>query len=871
MTALRVLLARLRGLFGTSARLDEEIAAHLDMLAADCERRGLSPESARAQARREFGAVTQMREAHREQRRLPVFDTLAQDLRYALRQLRQSPAFAAAAILTLALGIGANAAIYQVLDAVVFRALPVRNSEQLVLVRLMRDKKVLSFSYPLYREMAARQRVVAGMFAASSESVVLRRGAHIETVNATLVTGNYFQVLGVPARRGRCFTEADDRAAAAVAVISHAFWQREFAGGAAIGAPLQLNRALVTIVGIMPPAFFGESAGTPPDIWLPLSMQPQLSPTDWLDAPAFSWLQVTARLRPDVSTTQAATALTALYRQLPDLGSPDYQVQLQPANQVLAELNAQTAHPLFILIGITAAVLLIACCNLANLLLGRATARTHEIGVRLALGAGRGRIVRHLLTESFLLSTLGTLAAGGLAWWGSRALTQAEGWHLAIDPSWRVLGFIAAIAILATLLFGLAPAVSATRFDLLPALNAHRRTQTGGRPRQLLGKLLIVTQISTSLLLLTGAALLGRTLWNLQHQDFGFTRGNILMIDLPVEFGPKMLSRSLRLRPALYDRLLALPGVRSVAFSACGLMSGWQKTGPASTPERPAQKSDYTRYTYVTPHYFETLGIRLVAGRAIDETDRAGAAPVMVLSETAARTLFGGANPLGRMVSGSYTFQGKSAAQVVGVAHDVRFGPRDPYAFQIYLPFSQSQFPMTEALLRTAGDPASMAGSVRAAIQDLDATVAVGAVATLQQKIDSGLVHERMMALLSACFGLLALVLTSVGVYGVIVYAVERRTREIGIRLALGAARRQVAAMLLRELGLLVLASLMLGIAATLAATRTIQTLLYGIAASDFVTVAAAALALALVAALAAWIPARRAAHLDPMDALRTE
>ncbi|MDR3699098.1 MAG: ABC transporter permease [Candidatus Sulfopaludibacter sp.] len=871
MTALRVLISRLGGLFATSARLDEEIAAHLDMLAGELERRGLSPAAARAQARRDFGAITPMREVHRDQRRLPFFDTLAQDLRYALRQLRRSPGFAAAAILTLALGIGANAAIYQVLDAVVFRALPVPHPEQLVLMQLVRNGKPLTFSYPLYREMAARQRVLAGTFAASTESVVLRGRRGIETVHTSLVTGNYFQVLGVSARRGRCFTGADDRAAAPVAVISHAFWQREFAGATALGANLQLNRAMVTVIGIMPPAFFGESAGDVPDIWLPIGMQPLLSPSDWLDAPAFSWLKVTARLKPDVSPTQAATALTALYRQLPGLGSPDYQVQLQPANQILAELNAQTAHPLYILIGITAAVLLIACCNLANLLLGRAAARTHEIGVRLAIGAGRARIVRHLLTESFLLSTLGTLAAGALAWWGSRALIQAQAWHLAVNPTWRALGFTAGIAILATLLFGLVPALSATHFDLLPALAANRRTHSGGRSGQWLGKLLIVVQISTSLLLLSGAALLGLTLWNLRHQDFGFSRGNVLMVDLPVEFGPNMASRSNAVRPVLYDRLQTLPGVRSAAFSACGLMSAWQNTGPISSAERPARKTDYTRFTVVTPHYFETLGIPLIAGRAIDERDRDGAPQVAVLSETAAHTLFGGTNPIGRMVSGSYTFEAGKAFEVVGVAHDVRFSPRDPYAFQIYRPFSKSGFPITEVVVRTAGDPASLVGPVRAAIQDLDPSLAVGDVSTLQQKIDSGLVHERMMALLSGCFGLLALILTSVGVYGVIAYAVARRTREIGIRLALGAARGQVAAMLLRELGPLVLASLVLGAGATLAATRVIRTQLYGVAAGDLTTLGAAACAIALVAALAAWLPARRASRLDPMDALRQQ
>jgi predicted permease len=874
VTGPRVLLSRLRGIFGGTQRLDEEIAGHLEMLASEYQRAGLSPSDAFLRARREFGGVSQMRELYREQRRLPFFDTLWQDLRYAFRQLRRSPGFAAAAILTLALGIGANGAIYQVLDAVVFRTLPVRQPEQLAIAKLTGKGKNTPFSYPLYREMAAHQQVAAGMFAASNaplRQAILRTHGSVETVNAALVSGNYFEVLGVAARRGRCFTDADDRAAASVAVISHAFWQRHFAGVPALGATLDINRATATIVGIMPAGFFGESGGNAPDVWLPMSMQPRVLPTDWLDAPYYSWLEVTVRLKPGTSSSQTASALTALSRQLPDLGSPDMHVELQPANQVLAELNAKTAHPLFILIGIAAAVLLITCCNLANLLLGRATERTHEIGVRLALGAGRGRIIRHLLTESGLLCTFGTVSAGALASWGSRALVKVEGWQVILDSTWRVPAFIAAVAVFATLLFGLAPALAATRFDLLPALRSNRRTLSGGSPRQLFGKLLIVVQIAASLLLLSGAALLGRTLWNLQYQDFGFVRENLLRVDLPVEFGPGMVSRSNAQRPRLHERLQAIPGVRSVAISSCGPLSTWARTGWVSTPERPFQKSDYVRYTYVSPGYFETLGIRRLAGRTIDAGDRAGAPLVVVLSETAARTLFGHANPVGRLVSFAKTFEAKDAAQVAGVVHDVRYSPHDPYAFQIYFPFTQSSSPMTEAVIRTAQNPSALANTVRAAIHDMDATLTVGEVVSVQSQIDSGLVRERMMALLTGCFGLLALVLTTVGVYSVIAYSVERRTQEIGIRLALGARRRQVAAMLLRELGILVPASLAIGIAVSLGASRFLDTLLYGVPSRDSATLALSACLLAVVAMLAAWLPARRASRLDPLDALRQE
>ena len=332
-----------------------------------------------------------------------------------------------------------------------------------------------------------------------------------------------------------------------------------------------------------------------------------------------------------------------------------------------------------------------------------------------------------------------------------------------------------------------------------------------------------------------------------------------------------MVARSNAQRPRLQERLQSLPGVRSVAISSCGPLSTWQRTGWVSTPERPFQKTDYVRYTYVAPGYFETLGIRTLAGRTFHPGDRVETPPVIVLSETAARTLFGRTNPVGRLVSFAKTFRAKDAAQVAGVVHDVRYSPRDPYALQIYLPFTQSTSPMTEAVIRTAQNPSALANTVRAAVHDMDSTLAVGDIASVQAQIDSGLVRERMLALLTACFGLLALVLTTVGVYGVIAYSVERRTQEIGIHLALGARRPQVAAMLLRELGVLVPVSLGIGLAATLAVSRLLGTLLYGVAPRDLTTLALSACLLAAVALIAAWLPARRASHLDPMNALRQE
>jgi predicted permease len=601
---------------------------------------------------------------------------------------------------------------------------------------------------------------------------------------------------------------------------------------------------------------------------------------DWLNAPYSSWLTVLARLRPDVAPRLAQAALDALYGQLADLNvrteGHRYRLQVEPASRGIAELQARFENPLWILMGITGLVLLIACSNLANLLLGRATARTHEMGVRLALGAGRARLVRQLLTESCVLSGLGAAAALVLSWRGARALVAlaaaGEKWQLPLDPDLRILGFTAAVAMVATCLFGLAPALVGTRIDVRSALQGSRRSQTSGRPRQALGKVLVAAQISISLLLLSAAALLVGSLWNLRHQDFGFRSEGLLMVDLPLEFTPNMRARSAALSQPLFGRMNALPGVRSAAICGFGPMGGWQHTSPVSAPERPAQQGELARIVHVSPRYFETMGMRMVAGRSITEEDRAGAPQVAVLSETAARVLFGGANPVGRLVTTGRQFDAKSALQVVGVAHDVRFGgPREPYGVLLYVPMAQGQAPVTEVLVRASGDAGLLVGTVRAALQDVVTGLPIGEIRRLSDTIDTKLANERMLALLATCFGLLALALTCVGVYGVVSYAVERRTQEIGIRLALGASRGAVAGMLMRDVALLVAASAVLGGAGAVAATRAIHTMLFGFGPNDYSMLLWAGLLLMVVAVAAGYAPARRAARLDPMDALRQE
>ncbi|HUI56175.1 MAG TPA: ABC transporter permease [Bryobacteraceae bacterium] len=807
---------------------------------------------------------------------------MLQDLAYALRQLRRAPAFAAAAILTLALGIGSNTAIYQVLDAVAFHSLPVHDPQSLVRLQILEDGKPLNFSYPLYREMAARQQVASGMFAVSDyplHAAILRGRGPARTVNAVLASGGYFSVLGVAARLGRVFTEADDQASAPpVAVISDSFWEREFGRGPeALGQPLEINKAVVTIAGVASPEFYGETQGNAPDVWLPMSVAPQAMATDWLNAPKSFWLTAMARLRPGVSQAAARQAFESLYRQMPDLserhGGSDFRIEVQPGSRGVAELQERFESPLLVLMAVVGMVLLIACCNLANLLLGRAAARSHEFGVRLALGAERARLMRQVLSESLVLAAIGGAAALALAHWGAMALVQlaAEGrsWRVPLGSGWRVLAFTAGVSAAATCFFGLAPAWSAARVDPYAALQSNRG-QTGSRRRRVLGEALVVAQISMSLVLLAGSALLVRSLWSLRRQDFGFRGEHVLMVDLPWEFSPAMMARYKALSQPLYDAMNQLPGVRSAALSCFGPMGGDQHTGPLSSAERPAKRDDLTRIVHVSPRYFETMGIRIVAGRGITAGDSAGAPNVAVLSETAARQVFGGANAAGRLVTLGNRFDATHAVEVVGVARDVRFAsPGEPFGFLVYVPMAQSPAPITAVVLRTAGDPAPAAGNVQAAFHAIDPGMAIGAIRSAGEVIDAKLSHERLLALLAMSFGLLALVLTSVGVYGVISYAMGRRTREIGIRLALGATRAQVSATLMKQVGLLVLSSAALGGAGAVAMTRALRSMIFAFGPGDFTLLAAVGLFLLMVASLAGYLPARRAARRDPVEALR--
>jgi predicted permease len=885
MTTLRVLLSRLLGSLGWRPRdLTDDIQAHLDLLAGEYERKGMSPADARLAARREFGGVAAAEERYREQRRLPGLDVLVQDVRYALRTMVRAPGFTAIAVLTLALGIGANAAIFQVLYALVIKPLPVRDPHQLVDVQPMHNGSGQSFSYPLLREMSARQKAVQGIFVSSGvigEWVIDGRKPSAP-VDGRMATGNYFALLGTGAQMGRVLTETDDRPSATpVAVISDAFWRRELGARTdALGKVLSIKNVHVTVVGVTRPEFFGETVGSYPDVWIPLSLVSQLDPKSM--SAGTVWLQPMARLRPDVTLPQAEAQLDALFRQLRHLtiqwkDVSDDRLTLLPAAHGLGSLHEEFGRPLWILMGIVGMLALIACCNLANLLLARATARTHEIGVRLAVGATRARLLRQLLTESALLAAIGGGLALLLAGATARALVQlatiGQQLELSIESDWRIAAFTALIAIVAVFVFGLAPALAATRVGVSSTLQGGRRTHTGSRSRHLTSNAFVVAQVMLCLMLVAGASLLTRSFWKLTHQDFGYQPERVLTANLSFNFENMKPYFSPAFRQRLYEQVRAIPDIRNASLSMGGPLGNMSDGATLTLPGRVATDGDTVTLIRVYPHYFETMGIPILAGRAINEDDRKGAEGVAVISETTARTFFGNESPVGRIFAYGPHFDAGKSIRIVGVARDVRYeNPREPFKRVVFVPMEQIRaFSVPEIVIQVDGNASAFVEPLRKTVRDVAPGLSIWRLETLSETALVRLRRERLLAWLSGMFGVLALILASIGLYGVVSYRVELRTQEIGIRLALGANPRRLRAMLLREVLQMLGIGLAAGALATLALTGLLKTILFELSPRDPGTLVSAAVVLTAVAIIAGFVPARRASRLDPMTALRRE
>lgn len=934
----RALVARIRGLFGdrrADQEFNDEIEEHLRLLTERYVRQGISEAEATLVARRQFGNVTLLKEVNREMRGIRFVETLVQDLRYGARVLLKSPGFTMVVALSLALGIGANTVVFSLLDAVLLKTLPVKEPERLVLFRWLSGEKQIwrsmhweggnardqatglqagtSFSYLAFEHFRANNQSLSETFAFRSVGVSVNIDGQRETARGQLVSGNYFAGLGLPALLGRTLTSDDDRANADPAVvISYKYWQRRFDGDpAVVGKTIYAGYAgdtAFTIAGVAPPEFYGTSnVGSPADIWFPLALTPTILPQGLypLNDPTNWWLNIMGRLKPGVSARQAQSELDlALRQQAAELQKSFRdqrdvpQLELSSGSQGLMQARRRFSEPLRVLMIIVGLVLAVACLNTANLLLARAATRRKEIAVRLAAGASRLRLVRQLMTESLLLAALGGALGLMFAYWGRDVLVALRPLTATLPDlklDLRVLGFTTAVTILTGILFGLAPALRATKVDLTSALK-DGAGQTG-YSRSRLSKGLVVAQVAMSLVLLIGAGLFVRTLHNLTRIDLGFNRENLLLFSVsPGEIGYKG-ERLANLYQQLLERIEATPGVRSATATGNSLLGGsssYSLCVPGYTPQ-PGEEMSIAHQS-VAANFFKTMEMPILWGRGLIGQDieplintiatmqSSGGKPlkdsvaprqVAVINQAMARKYFPGVDPIGHRFSFSTPCKDGSGIEIVGVTRDAMSGRLKqeirPVAYVPYITPSSGAPSAMNFAVRTAGDPAAMTAAIRKAAQEVEPRLPLNDIKTQEAQIAELVSQERLFASLSSFFGLLALVLVAIGLYGVMSYTVARRTHEIGVRMALGAEATDVLRLVMRETLWLALAGVTLGIPAALVATRWIESQLFGLKPHDSLTITMVTLLMTAILALAGYLPARKAARVDPLVALRCD
>ena len=885
MATLREWVIRLWGTLRPSRRdaeLEEELRLHLDMAAEHERRSANSREDAGRAAVIRFGGIAQGMEAVRDQRGLPWLNDLARDLRYGLRAMRRNPMFASVAVLTLALGIGANTAIFSLADAVLFRTLPVSKPRDLVVLRQRGPAgDIFPFTSAAAVDLAVSRDVLSGLAAFRPHlNTHVTVNGETELAHMQLVSGNYHAVLGIHALIGRTLTESDREPAA---VISHRYWQRRFAGDPNVmGRVLEMQGRSFMIVGVTPPEFFGTQPGRYIDVTAPLGAQTMKMP------PNARWLYLVGRLAPGVSREQARAALRVRWMQLAAPASsrsrPPDTLELDSGAQGLNDLRREFSLPLRILMAIVAVVLLVACANLAGLLIVRSSARQQEIAIRLSLGAARGRIVRQLLTESALLAAAGGAAGVALAYWLTHLLLAMMSRGRApivldVAPNARTLAFTAAVTIATAALFGLLPALATSRPDVQPRLKVG--ASGVDRTRNIWGRAMVAAQVALLVLLLTSAGLFARTLQKLRSVDAGFTQDQVLVLN--VSTGPSSRAGGTRaLYEELYARFGALPAVRSVTMSMDTPPLGQLSMGAGiAIPGRPADPEDAppVYHNFVGPRFFETMGIPVLAGRDFDLGDDERAPKCVVISESVARRYFRGEDPLGReiLLGGPRSFGGGTAS-VVGVVKDVRYTSlRADAPLMIYRPSRQEiSAPANTFLIRTsASTPEALTSLLHAEIRAAAPALPPPSVVSLEDHVAAVLVEERMLAALSSAIAVLAAILAAVGIYSTVASAVARRQHEIGVRMALGALPGQVARLVVSEAFGSVAAGLALGVpvafAAALAARSLLAGVLFELSPTDPLIMLSSTAAILLMASLAAYVPARRAARIDPVASLKYE
>jgi predicted permease len=905
MEWLRILGSRLRNFFRKrklDGDLDAELQSHLAMLADEHVRQGMSVEQARHAARRDFGGVEQAKESYRDQRGLPFLETLVQDVRYALRMLRKSPGFTAVVVLTLALGIGANTAIFSLMNAVLLQSLPVRNPEQLIVLRYTDAQPrgaEEDFSYPMYQALRDKSTAFDGVLTRSGVSFNVTYAGQSEWAYGELVSGNYYEVLGVRPWLGRLLSPEDDRTPGAhpVAVLSYGYWQTRFGSDPSIvGRKILLDAQPMTVIGVSAPGFFGTEMARDPSITVPMMMTLVFKPVpaNRMQSARHRWLTILARRKPEISVAKAQASTDVLYHQaleeqLNALGSSvtehdrgrvlSSHIQLDDGSQGFAHLRGEMQRPLVLMFCVTAMVLLVACANLANLLLARSAKRRKEVAVRLAIGAGPGRLIRQWLTESILLGLFGGAAGILFAFWLKtgliRFLPADFSSNLKAPMDAKVMGFLVIASVFTGLLFGLAPALQISRSSVTEAMHGEAAVTVSREHVFSLRNALVFLQVALSLPLLIGAGLFLHSLRNLRGVDTGFVKENVFLANLNPSLNGYSTERIRSLYGDLLARVRILPGVRAASLTTSSVISGgWDQDSVRVEGYQPRQEEEVSpNNAIISPGYFSSLGIPFVSGSDFTDQDTAARPKVVIINQTFAHYYFGDANPLGKRLSMDDDPKAPLDMEIIGVVRDAKYvNLREKPHRHFYTALAQQPrlFDMT-LQVRTANDPRSIGDLVRAQVHDLDPNLPLYATTTLEIQIDNSLIAERLLSWLSSMFGMLATLLASVGLSGVVAFSVARRTREIGVRMALGAQRRDILFLAMSQMVPAVGVGLAVGLVAAYALNHLLGSMLYDVGSTDLATFTGAGILLASVAALAAYLPARRAAQVDPLMALRYE
>jgi putative ABC transport system permease protein len=907
----KVLASRIRGWFSVrhvDQDFDQELADHLDLLTNENIRRGMLPEVAQRAARIRLGGLTQLKETNRELRGLPLLETFFQDCRYTFRMLRKSPGFTAVAVLTLALGIGANTAIFSLIDTVMLRMLPVQKPEELAMVAMRHphapNESDSGFSYPVYQQIRDRQDVFSGIAASSLSRFDLAQGGASQYIKGLFVSGNFFNTLGISPAVGRLLSPSDDsRGCSGEAVLSYAFWQEHYGGQqSAIGGTISLDRHPFQIIGVSPPSFFGVTVGNHFDVAVPICAEAIVTLTGepdgqaFLDRPSAQWLGVMGRMKPGVLLERVNAGLQTISpgifaATLSKDWKPDWQKDFlastlfaTPAGAGSSDLR-EYGQPLKILMVVVGLVLLVACANIASLMLARASARRKEIAIRMALGASRPRLIRQLLTECIILSSLGALLGILFAWWGCTLMVRfisTSQYHvfLQLSPDGRILGFTAAITVLTGLLFGLLPALRSTRVSLTAAMKGGQSNESHSRSHFRPGRWIVASQIAMSLVLLVVAGLFLRSFNNLMKLDLGFDRTNVLVIETSDQNLKVPREQRSMLYRQILDRLNSLPGAISAGESFITPISGeeWGLDFYLENGQGPKGDDANAAMNFVSPGFFTTLHSPLIAGRDFNEHDTAGSPHVVVINQTMARKFFPNVQPIGQYLltddfMNNHRERMAPPMQVIGIVKDSKYRSlRENTASILYIPIAQAELLDDPRIfeIRTAAQPSSLAKSAEEAITGLNKNLSLNFF-TLESQVEDSLQPDRLLTILSGFFGGLAMLLALIGLYGTLAYMVAQRRKELGIRMALGAGKSSILNLIMRDVSILLLAGLAAGVVVSFWATRLTQKMLFNLDTHDPKTILFAIGVLAAAALFSGYLPARRATRIDPMLALRDD